>query len=388
MAGTSNGIGRSAIIYTHSMISGSMTFIKSHAEALRSYTPVYAGAHRVDGLPLPQDRLYVVNDGSVTGRLKEYLFRELGYAPSFIEDLRSTQPAIVHTHFGTAGPSGMVLADKLRIPSVVTFHGKDATMSQEELRSSRRGRRLIRDKAALIDRTDLFIAVSTHVRRCLLKQGYPEKKVVVHRNGIDLDYFKPPANVARSAVVLFVGRFMEKKGAEYLIEAAAQIANAGHQFDLVMLGDGPLRTRLERLAHQANINCSFPGFLPLAEVREWIGRAAVVAVPSVVASDGDSEGLPTILLEAQAMKTPVVATHHSGIPEGVQDGVTAELVTERDVDALADRILSFLVSPDKVRKFGEAGRQFMISDFDLYKQVAGLEEIYSNLHEQAVRRTE
>ena len=83
-------------------------------------------------------------------------------------------------------------------------------------------------------------------------------------------------------------------------------------------------------------------------MRDWIARASVVAVPSVVAADGDSEGLPTILLEAQAMATPVVGTYHSGIPEGVQAGVTAELVPERDVDALADALASFLSSPQKV----------------------------------------
>jgi colanic acid/amylovoran biosynthesis glycosyltransferase len=374
-----NRTGRSAIIYTHSMIAGSMTFIKSHAEALRTYTPIYAGAHRINGLPLPSDRFYVVNGGGPVGRAKEYCFREFGIAPGFIRMLRKERPAIVHTHFGTCGPSGMALANKLDVPLIVTFHGKDATMSRDELESSRRGRKFLRDEPELIRRTDKFIAVSEFIRQRLLERGYPENKLIVHKNGIDLEFFKPNERDRRSDLVVFVGRFTEKKGIEYLIRAAAKITAKHRKFELVLIGDGPLRPELEKAAAEAKINCRFPGFLPLDKVRQWVGQAACVAAPSVVASNGDCEGLPTILLEAQAMKTPVVTTFHSGIPEGVRDGQTAYLVPERDVDALADRIDDFLASPDQAREFGEAGRQFMLDKFDLRKQVDSLEKIYDEL---------
>jgi len=102
-------------------------------------------------------------------------------------------------------------------------------------------------------------------------------------------------------------------------------------------------------------------------------------VPSVIASDGDSEGLPTVLLEAQAMEVPIVATRHSGIPEGVQEGVTAELVDERDVRGLAESLRGFLSAAEKAESFGRAGRRFVAENFDLRKQVAGLEELYDRL---------
>ena len=89
---------------------------------------------------------------------------------------------------------------------------------------------------------------------------------------------------------------------------------------------GPqLRAQLDAAARESGIDASFTGFIPLDQVRAWINRAAVVIVPSVTASNGDSEGLPTTVLEAQAMETPVVASRHSGIPEGVLEGKTAEL---------------------------------------------------------------
>jgi glycosyltransferase involved in cell wall biosynthesis len=79
------------------------------------------------------------------------------------------------------------------------------------------------------------------------------------------------------------------------------------------------------------------------------------------------------------MAIPVVATRHSGIPEGVREGVTAELVDEKDVPTLAEKLRSFLQDPVKARAFGEAGRRFVSDNFDLRAQVSGLEEIYTRL---------
>ena len=248
---------------------------------------------------------------------------------------------------------------------------------------SRRGRDLLRKKPRLIEHTGAFIAVSDYVRKCLIEKGYPDEKIVVHRNGIDLRFFDPPRRKSRQGIVLFVGRFVEKKGVRYLIEAAARMQREGVDFELVLIGDGLLQATLEGLARDAGVRCQFPGFLPIEEVRQWLGRASVVAVPSVVASNGDTEGLPTILLEAQAMETPLVATRHSGIPEGVRQGVTAELVDEKDVEGLAVALRSFIDSPAKIESFGAAGREFVSENFDIQTQVRGLEAIYSRLCREA-----
>ena len=80
---------------------------------------------------------------------------------------------------------------------------------------------------------------------------------------------------------------------------------------------------LESLAREVGVDVEFTGLLTLAQVRERMGQASVVVVPSVTAADGDSEGLPTVILEAQAMGTPVGATRHAGNAEGVQEGRSA-----------------------------------------------------------------
>lgn len=371
-----------AVIFTHTLLDGSCTFIKSHAEALVDHYPVYAGAHRSNGIELPPDRSYVLNEHTGLGRAREGAFRLFGWAPSLVSKLKRHDPHIVHAHFGTSGPAAMSLADSLDVPLLVTFHGYDATFTGGSRPMSLRERELLRKKGRLIERAGAFVAVSDYIRLRLLEQGYPDSKIIVHRNGIDLGFFSPSGPGERQPIILFVGRFVEKKGGKYLIEAARELHQSGLAFELVMVGGGPLEQQLKSAAAQAGIPCRFPGFLPGADVRQWLRRAAVVAIPSVVAADGDSEGLPTILLEAQAMETPVVATRHSGIPEGAIDGVTAELVGEHDARALAEKLRSFLESPAKVREFGQAGRRFVAEQFDLKGQVAGLEAIYRELYER------
>jgi len=367
-----------AVIYTHALLEGSMTFIKSHAEALTKYIPVYAGSHRASGIELPDDRTYVLNEGTPAGYLREAIFRSRGWAPGLVRKLKSHGPQVVHVHFGTCGPAGMALADKLQIPLVVTFHGQDATKRREEAVKSHRGRELLRNKDRMIETAGAFIAVSDYIRQRLLEQGYPDEKIILHRNGIDLDFFSPRTNQPREPIVMFVGRFVEKKGIPYLIEAAQILRDQGTRFELVLIGGGPLEAELKEAAAEAGIPCRFEGFLHVREVRNWLEKASVVAVPSVVAANGDSEGLPTILLEAQAMAVPIVATRHSGIPEGVIDGATAEIIEERDTAALAEKLRSFLESPDMVRAYGEAGRQFVSENFDIRTQAAGLEDIYAD----------
>lgn len=362
-----------------------MTFIKSHAEALHDFVPLYAGSHRVKGLELPVHDVFVVNTGTPVGALKEFAFRQFGWAPHFIARLKRRRPSIVHTHFGTAGPAGMTVARHLSIPHVVTFHGKDATMPVTEANRSRRGRELLKRKQELIEHTGTFIAVSEFIRTRLIEQGYPEDKIVVHRNGINLEFFNLPEGGFRKPVILFVGRFVEKKGVVHLIEAASLMKHKGVRFELVLIGDGPLQQELEAKALESGVLCRFEGFLPAKEVREWLGRAAVVAVPSVTASNGDTEGLPTILLEAQAMGAPIVATRHSGIPEGVIEGVTADLVDEGDVRGLAAHLTTFVESPEKVREYGAAGRKFVTERFDIREQARGLEKIYASLIESRAR---
>jgi glycosyltransferase involved in cell wall biosynthesis len=363
------------VIYTHSLLERSMTFIRSHAEALSRYRAVYAGAHRVEGLDLPADRIVAINEGGLRGKLAELRFRSLGVAGVAVEHLRAYRPTVLHAHFGPSGPSALTLAEALGIPLVVTYHGKDATITDAEARRSWRGREYLRGRARVMEKAAFVIAVSDFIRSRLIAKGYPSRKIVTHYNGIDLDDFRRSSQT-REPVVVFIGRFMEKKGCEYLIRALAALRHEGVRVRGVLIGDGPLRSPLEQLADETGAPVAFTGFLPLPEVRVWLARASVVAVPSVTASNGDSEGLPTVILEAQAMGTPVVTTRHAGNAEGVAEGRTALVVGERDVEALGSAIRYFLENPTAVETYGVAGREFVEAKFDIALQARGLEDLY------------
>ena len=368
----------SVVVYTHSLLEPSMTFIASHAEGLRNYRAVYAGAHRVFGLELPPDRCVTVNDGGAIGCLKECLFRQFGYASAFASRLRMFSPTLVHAHFGLSGPAGLALARALGVPLVVTYHGQDATISDEEACKSWRGREYLKGRRQVMKEADAIIAVSDFIRAKLLEKGYPEERVVTHRNGIDLSLFDALVG-NREPIALFVGRLVEKKGCEYLLEALAKLRDKGFSARAVVVGDGPLRSSLENLARTLRVDAEFLGFLPLKEVRTWLSRASVVVVPSVTAADGDSEGLPTVILEAQAACAPVLATRHAGNGEGVVENSTAILVDERDSEGLAAGIRFFISSPAAVASFGKAGRKFVGERFSLSSQVEGLERIYDRV---------
>jgi glycosyltransferase involved in cell wall biosynthesis len=366
------------VVYTLSVLEPSMTFIQSHAEALRTYQPVFAGAHRVPGLPLPEDRVVTANRGGLAGRAEEFLFRRLHFAGRLARDLRRFEPAVVHAHFGQSGPSALALAESLQVPLVVTFHGQDATISDHELRGSWRGREYLRGRQRVIRGAGLIIAVSDFIRQRLLAGGYPEEKVVTHRNGIDISFFHR-REAQREPVALFVGRFVEKKGCEYLVRALGQLSESNRPVQGVFVGDGPLRPKLEELSARVGANIRFTGFRPLPEVRDWLGRASVVVVPSVTAANGDSEGLPTVILEAQAMGTPVVVTRHAGNAEGVLEGRSAIVVAERDVPGLADAVRFFVDQPAAIETFGTAGRAFVAATFDIARQAQGLEQLYDRV---------
>ncbi len=160
------------------------------------------------------------------------------------------------------------------------------------------------------------------------------------------------------------------------MRALGQLRAQGIEARGVLIGDGPLRSSLEQLAREVCANVTFAGFLNATQVKEWLSKASLTVVPSVTAADGNSEGLPTVILEAQAMGTPVVATQHAGNSEGLDEGRSALLVAERDVAGLANAIRFFLENPAAVLEFGRNGRKFVESHFSITSQVAGLEQIY------------
>jgi colanic acid/amylovoran biosynthesis glycosyltransferase len=284
---------------------------------------------------------------------------------------------IVHCHFGPNGHFGIFLKKAgIGIPVVTAFHGYD--MSQVVVSE---GRDVYK---SLFEKGDLFLPVSEYWKRKLIELGCDESKIIVCHMGIDLRRFEyvPHARCAGEPVqLLSVGRLVEKKGHEYLIRALAKAVSSGRDINLTVAGDGPLKGKLVSLAGELNLSerVSFLGAIDQDAVAELFRTAHIFVLPSVTAANGDQEGIPVSIMEAQAMGMPVLSTLHSGIPELVADGRSGYLVNERDVEALADRLGYLVDHPDIWPELGAAGRKIVEAGFDLETGIDRLTEIYGKL---------
>jgi glycosyltransferase involved in cell wall biosynthesis len=183
----------------------------------------------------------------------------------------------------------------------------------------------------------------------------------------------------RKPVVLFAGRLVEKKGCEFLIRAMHKVQARMESVELVVIGDGPLRNKLEQQARENLRSVRFLGRCSPLMVRAWLRAACVFSTPSVIAESGDAEGFGMVFAEAQAMGVPVASFATGGIPEAVEHGVTGLLAPERDCDALANNIVALLTNHSMWQRFSAAGQERVKRLFDLDKQAAKLEKVYQEI---------
>jgi glycosyltransferase involved in cell wall biosynthesis len=367
------------IIFSDHLLYPSETFIRAQANALSDYEPTFAGTRRVAGLDLREQRVHVINRGNMGGKLRELGFKLFGLAPGLVRELNALKPVLLHAHYGPNGLRVLPLANNLRVPIIVTFHGSDATITDLRYQKTRLGFHFyLAKKEKLRTSGAFFLAVSRFIRNKLLEQGFPEERVIVQYTGVDTKRFQPETT-ERSPMILFVGRFEESKGAEFAIRAAAEVQNQLPLAELVLIGDGSLRPELEQLARQSLRLYRFLGFLPPDEVREWLNRASVVCVPSIRRRSGEEEAFGMICAEAQAVAKPVVAFQSGGIPEVVCHSNTGYLVPEGDWRGMARYLVQLLQNDELRRRLGQAGRELVLRQFDLEHCTRQLERVYATV---------
>ena len=366
------------VIYRNFLLQSSETFVRSQAEALRDFTPYYVGLRLVKGLRLPEERTLIVNRGELLGKIRDISTQLGGFSPNFIQRVGKLNPALIHAHFGQDGAMALPLVKDLRVPLVVTFHGFDITVTDEHAENSFRQRIYFRRREALKREAKLFIAVSDFIKEKLLEQGFPPDKILVHYIGVDTELFQPNPAVQREPVVLFVGRLVEKKGCEYLLRAMQTVQAVAPEVELVVIGDGLLRSSLEQLAQTSLKRYRFLGVQPPESVRDWMQRAKIFCVPSITAKSGDSEGFGLVFAEAQAMGLPVVSFASGGIPEAVAHGETGFLAAERDSEKLGTYILRLLEEGELWQQFSQRGQERVRTLFNVHHQTRALESIYLN----------
>ena len=371
-------------VFRGPLFNPSERFIQMQAAALDRYQPLLVGLERLGNfMPALEDRAVVAP--SLRSRLA---IRLLGRWGALGERVRACRPVLVHAHFATDGLAALPLARALGVPLVTSLRGYDVTRSRAALLRSGRlsWMRLALRRRRLIEKGQLFLAVSDALRRRAVAQGYPEARTLTHYNGVDLKHFRPGERPPEPGLILFVGRLVEKKGVALLLEAFAQVVAARPEARLRIVGEGPLAPALRSRAAALGIAAAveFAGALPADEVAAQLRRAWLLAAPSLTASDGDAEGLPNAVVEAAASGVPVVASDHAGIPEAVDDGRTGLLVPEGDTAALARALVGLLGAPDRRHDMAQAARSLAEDCFDLVRQTERLEAIYDRVRDLSV----
>jgi glycosyltransferase involved in cell wall biosynthesis len=294
----------------------------------------------------------------------------------FAKRMEATGVAHVHAHFASHPTVAAIVIRRLvGIPYSFTAHGSDLHRDQ----------RMLGQKIA---EAAFAVTISDYNRNVMMatceRDGDRGKVRIVHC-GVDTRLFERGSAAANEQAVPFtifcVGTLHEVKGQTFLIKACEQLVGSGIDVSLNLIGDGPDRQALLAQAAEAMIadRVTFHGNKTHREVAELLKGAHVVAAPSVPTRDGRREGIPVALMEAMSCGVAVVASRLSGIPELVADEQSGLLVTPGDAGALAQALERLHNDAGLRQRLGEAARQKVLLEFDLFKNAATLAALFKSV---------
>ncbi len=240
----------------------------------------------------------------------------------------------VHAHFGTNSAEIVMLARALGGPTYsFTVHGADEWDMPKQYK--------LREK---LQHASFVVAISSFTRAQMARWANPSDRDRIHvvHCGLDAEAFERPVTpVPDNHRIVCVGRICVEKGQENLVKAMAELKRRGIRAELELVGDGPLRERIEGLISTFGLQDSvkISGWATSAQVFEKLAEARIMALPST------SEGLPVVIMEAMARGRPVVSTYIAGIPELIRDGKEGFLIPSGDTHALCDALERALTMP-------------------------------------------
>ena len=372
------------LVFAPSRSAPSETFIRANLRNLPCRTVAYCGDERPWGGP-PLRLAY-----GLAILLSKVLYRigwqRLGtWVPSQVAILicRRERPDVVLAEFGFHAVRIMELVPATGLPLVVHFRGADASSRRYLERLRPRYRRLLRLTAALVVKSE-------PMRETLaaLAEGRPEPlPILISPSGADPRWFghQPATPALAPPRFLAVGRFVAKKGPLITLEAFAQACRSRPNLELVMVGEGPLLTAARQRAAAKDLagRVQFAGLQTPAQIAAWMGDCRGFLQHSLTGPDGDQEGSPVAVMEAQLQGLPVVATRHAGIPDVVLDGVTGLLVAEGDGASMAAAIGRLADDPALAARLGAAGRQRCAAQYTVPHHIAALTTLLTSLAQQS-----
>jgi glycosyltransferase involved in cell wall biosynthesis len=283
--------------------------------------------------------------------------------------------SLLHAHHGQLGMLLLPFKEETNLPLVTSIRGRDATLANQPIG-------YLDNMKMLFEQGELFLPVCQYLADKIKEWGCPSEKIRVLYGGVDLNKFKyrtPPKSNSQN--ILSVGRLVEKKGHHVLMKAFQKIKNKFPNATLTIIGRGVLEEEIKTLANQLNLGDSFRLLNHLHKdlIGDQMANADLFCAASLVAADGDVEGIPNTLKEAMATGVPVISTYHAGIPELITNKQEGILVQENNVDELADALEFMLTNRELWETYTSAARQKVEQNFDLNSQLLQQAKFYDEL---------
>jgi glycosyltransferase involved in cell wall biosynthesis len=300
-------------------------------------------------------------------RIKKRLKNEFKLGEyALIHSLEKENVDTILAEYGPTACATLKVVRYLKLPMIVHFHGYDASI-KKILKDYKDQYRDVFQYAKSV------IAVSNKMKETLMNAGCPEEKLVVSVYGPDPLFFNIQPSYDTSQFIA-IGRFVEKKAPNLTILAFKKVTEKFPDARLVMVGDGELLPVCKKIVIKSDIekNVVFKGVQSPEEIRDLMEGSIAFVQHSVTATNGDSEGTPVAILEAQAAALPVISTYHAGISDVVLNNVTGLLIEEQEVDGMAENMLRILQDTSLAKKLGEAGRKRIAENFTLEKHLQAL----------------
>lgn len=285
----------------------------------------------------------------------------------------------IHAHFGTNSAEVVMLTHLLGGPSYsFTVHGPEEFDKTTFI--------YLKEK---IHHAAFVAAISSYTRSQLYRWAdyHDWHKIHVIHCGLETSFHTVAHQpIPTTPKIVCVGRLCEQKGQLLLINAVSQLAKKGLPFELVLAGDGEMREEIEHLITKYHLQSqvTITGWISSEQVREHLLTSRALVLPSF------AEGLPVVIMEALALKRPVLTTYVAGIPELVRHGESGWLFPAGDVEELTSALEELLTAPlEQLQRMGEAGYQRVLERHSIDTEAAKLKQLFEKtLKPQAMANTE
>jgi glycosyltransferase involved in cell wall biosynthesis len=290
---------------------------------------------------------------------------------------------IIHSNTYTPALVGKILSFLLKKPYIITIHdiyliNKKFWInwsSQKGISNLNRFTAPLFEKMILSLNPNIIHTVSETSKKDIKK--YVNNKIVVIPNGINIEEYKSIYKVRNNKEstksVLFIGRLVFYKNVQTIIKAFKIVLKSLPEYKLIIIGDGPYKTNLEKMTVNYTDKIIFKGRISDKLKHKYISESSLLLMPSTV------EGFGIVVLEAYSYKKPVISSNIMPLPEIVINGITGYNVNPYDHKEWANKIIDLINNQEKNKRMGLKGHKMVLKNYTITRTVDKLESIYKSL---------